>query len=73
MANIIKQAPKIIPRIKPVTPYEIYLQQAKAAFDGIRAGRQNLTYYPCQFGGLIGQLQVIDDVLALELIDFEVK
>lgn len=70
---IISQPPKIIPRLSPISPYEMYLQQVKGAFDAIRVGRVNLTYYPPQFGGLLGQNEVINEVIVLELTDFEVR
>lgn len=70
---IITQPPKIIPRITPITPYEVFMQQVKGTYDGIRVGRINLTYYPPQFGGIFGQTEIINDVVVLELTDFEVR
>lgn len=67
------QQEKIIPRLTPLTPYEIYLQQVKGAFDSIRARRANYTYYPPQLGGFFGQTEVMDDTIVLELIDFEIS
>lgn len=69
---IIVQPPKIIPRLTAMSPYEIYLQQVKAAYDGIRSSRLNLSYYPAQFGGIFGQRDVINEVVVLELTDFQV-
>ena len=56
----------------PISPYEIYLQQVKGTYDGIRAGRLNLTYYAPQFGGLFGQTEVMNEAVVLELTDFQV-
>jgi hypothetical protein len=69
---IITQPPRIIPRLAPMSPYEVFLQQVKGAYDGIRAGRIDMTYYPSQFGGLFGQQQVLGEVVVLEVTDFEV-
>lgn len=69
---IVTQAPRIIPRLTPVTPYEMFLQQVKGTYDAIRVGRADLSYYPPQFGGLFGQQEVINEVVVLELTDFEV-
>lgn len=69
---IITQPPRIVPRLTPMTPYEVYLQQVKGTYDAIRASKQDLTYYPAQLGGLIGQLEVIDEIMVLELADFKI-
>jgi hypothetical protein len=65
--------PKIIPKIVPVTPMEIYLLQIKGTFDNIRAERREMDYIPPQFGGPYGQLDVLNEVVTLEIIDFEVQ
>ena len=65
-------AQKIIPVLTPITPYELYLQQVKGLYDGIRYERQGITYTPPQFGGIFGQLETIDASVVLELIDFEI-
>lgn len=67
------QKEKIIPKLMPLTPYEIYLQQVKGAYDNIRALRINYTYYPPQLGGFFGQVEVMDDTIVLELTDFEIS
>jgi hypothetical protein len=67
-----QQPPKIVSRLAAITPYELYIQQVKGSYDAIRAGRDNSSYFPNQFGGLQGQLIVLDEVLVLDLIDFEV-
>lgn len=69
---IVTQPPKIIPKLASMSPYEIYLQQVKATYDGIRAGRLSLSYYPAQFGGIFGQSDIINEAVVLELTDFEV-
>lgn len=63
---------KMIPRLVPMTPYEIYLQQVKATYDNIRYTRRGIAYTPAQFGGIFGQLEVMDDVIALQLVEFEI-
>lgn len=65
--------PKIIPKLVPLSPYEIYLQQVKGVFDSIRYSRVEMTYYPPQLGGFFGQKEVASENLVLELTDFEIK
>lgn len=69
---IITQPPRIIPKLTPISPFEMYVQQVKGIYDGIRAGRLNLTYYPPQFGGFYGQTAVLNEAVVLELTDFQV-
>lgn len=64
---------KIIPKILPMTPYEVYLQRVNATFDAIRKKRQGLAYTPAQFGGLFGQGTVANGGYVLEMTEFEVK
>lgn len=70
---IVSQPPKIIPKLTPISPYEIYLQQVKGVYDGIRAARLGLSYYPPQLGGIFGQTQVMGEIVVLELTDFQVN
>lgn len=69
---ITTRPPKIVPKLTPITPYELYIQQVKGTYDAIRAARRNITYYPNQFGGIQGQLIVLDEQFVLDLIEFEV-
>jgi hypothetical protein len=64
---------KIIPKILPMSPYEVYLQRVNATYDGIRKTRQGLTYTPAQFGGLFGQGAVANGGYVLELTEFEIS
>lgn len=69
---IVLAPPKLIPKLTPLTPYEIYLLQVKAAYDNIRTERRNISYIPPQLGGFSGQREVMDETVVLELTDFEV-
>lgn len=64
---------RIIPKLVPMTPYEVYLQRVNATFDRIRKTRQSLSYTPAQFGGLFGQSEVANTGIVLEITDFEVR
>lgn len=64
---------KILPKILPMSPYEVYLQRVNATFDSIRKKRQGLAYTPAQFGGLFGQDVVANGGYVLEITEFEVK
>lgn len=64
--------PKIISKLRPLTPYEMYLQQVRTTMDGIRLEEADVTYIPAQFGGLFGQREVINAAVVLDVIDFEV-
>jgi hypothetical protein len=63
---------RIVPKLVPITPYEIFLQQVKGTYDAIRSDRDGFTYTPPQMGGIFGQKDVIDECIVLELTDFEV-
>jgi hypothetical protein len=64
--------PKIIPRLTPITPYEIFLQQVKGTYDAVRYKRRSMDYIPAQMGGIFGQKEVIDSGLVLEITEFEI-
>lgn len=64
---------KIISRLTPMTPYELYMQRVASTFDAIRKSSRGYDYTPAQFGGIFGQRVVIDQNVVLELIEFEVK
>lgn len=64
--------PRIIPKLTPITPMELYLQQVKSVFDNIRYQTRGFEYVPAQMGGIFGQRQVLEETLVLELTDFEV-
>jgi hypothetical protein len=63
---------KIIPKLVAITPLEVYLLQVKGAFDSIRTERRDMDYIPPQFGGPFGQLEVLNEAVVLEIIDFEI-
>lgn len=74
MANIIKtNMNRIVPKLVPITPYELYLQQVKGTYDSIRSynADSSVTYIPPQFGGFMGQKEVLEQKVVLELTDFE--
>lgn len=64
---------KITPRLTPITPFEVYMQQVNSVYEGIRQKRQGLTYTPAQFGGIFGQQVAANIGTVLELTEFEVK
>lgn len=64
---------KILPKLLPMTPYEIYLQRVNATFDRMRKTRQGLDYIPAQFGGVFGQNVVANGGQVLEVTEFEVR
>lgn len=64
---------KIIPRLIPMTPYEVYLQRVNASYDSIRQVAKGMAYTPSQFGGIFGQEVVANTGMVLELTEFEVK
>jgi len=76
MPAIIKNnSDRIIPRFVAITPLELYLQQVKGTYDAIRVlnSGEDMTYIPPQMGGIMGQREVQDQQIVLELTDFEVK
>lgn len=73
MSKIVVHQERIIPKLVPVTPLEIFLQQIKGTFDAIRVERLDMTYYPPQLGGIFGQREVMAETLVLELTDFEIR
>lgn len=64
---------KIIPKLVPMSPYEMYTQRVKATYEGIRKTREGLSYTPAQFGGLFGQRDVANGAAVLELTDYEIS
>lgn len=71
-SNDAQNTTKVIPKLVEMTPYQVYLQQVRGAADNIRARVAGFDYLPPQFGGLSGQLQVMNEEVVLQLIDFEV-
>ena len=63
---------KFVPKFQAMSAYEIYMAQVSSTLEPIRAQMQGLSYLPPQLGGISGQLNVLQDVLVLQLIDFEV-
>jgi hypothetical protein len=64
---------KFLPKFSAMSAYQIYLAQVRSALEPIRATAKGQSYLPPQLGGLTGQLQVLNNVLVLQLIDFEVN
>jgi xanthine dehydrogenase molybdopterin-binding subunit B len=64
---------KIIPKILPMSPYEVYLQRVVTTYEGIRKRREGLAYTPAQFGGLFDQETVANAGAVLEITEFEIK
>lgn len=64
---------RIVPRLTPISPYELYVQRVNATYNGLRKQQQGYAYTPLQFGGLFGQQAISQAGLVLELTDFEVK
>ena len=64
-------ATKIINRLKPITPMELYLQQEKSTYDSIRYERKSLSYIPSQFAGIFGQTSIAENGVVLEIVEFE--
>ena len=60
----------IAPRMAMMSPYQLYLEQIKGVSDSLRAASATLSYIPPQFGGLKGQLAVINDQAVLQMVDF---
>lgn len=63
---------RIIPKLKPMTPTEMYFQRVNATFDSVRQKARGLDYTPAQFGGLFGQQVVANTGLVMEITDFKV-
>jgi hypothetical protein len=69
-----KKSPvKFLPKLTTMSPYEVYLNQVKSAIDPIRFKSMGMEYLPPQLGGLSGQRKVIDSVMVLQTIDFQVN
>lgn len=64
---------KIIPKLKPITPLELYLQQVSSTYQNIRFIRQGMSYIPPQFGGIFGQGIISGECAVLEVTEFESK
>lgn len=64
---------KIIPRLVPITPYEVYLQRVNSTYDNLRQTAKGMNYTPSQFGGIFGQNVASNSGMVLELTEFEIK
>lgn len=64
---------KIIPRLLPVTPKEMYLQLVNSTYDSIRQVNNGYEYVPSQFGGIFGQEVILKEGLVMEITTFEVR
>lgn len=65
---------KLVSTFTAMTPYQVYVNQIRSAIEPIRAAAKGFTdYIPPQLGGIEGQREVIEGVVILQLVDFEVK
>lgn len=64
---------KIIAKLTPMTPQEVYLQRVHSTYDSIRKQANGYDYTPAQFGGIFGQQVLNTSSHVLELTEFEVK
>ena len=64
---------KISPQYKVMTPKEMYQQVINGSYDQIRQEALGLSYIPAQFGGIFGQVTILEKGLVMEVTDFEVK
>ena len=63
---------KILPKLLPITPNEIYLQLVTGTTENIRQSNRGLDYIPAQYGGIFGQQTIIEEGLVMEVTTFEV-
>ena len=64
---------KIIPKLLPITPNEVYKQLVSGTFENIRQTNKGLSYIPAQFGGIFGQQIILGQGLVMEVTEFEVS
>lgn len=64
---------KLLPKLVAMTPYEIYLNQVKSSIESIRFTKTDMSYFPPQLGGLVGQRSIITEEAVLEMISFEIQ
>ena len=65
-------ATKIIPKLIPITPRELYFQLVNRTYDTIRYTNMGVAYTPAQYGGTFGQKVILDQSMIMEVTDFEV-
>lgn len=63
----------LLPRTLPVTPLNLYLELVKGTTESARAKALGQTYLPAQFGGILGQSQILGDQACIQAIDFSVS
>jgi hypothetical protein len=63
---------KIIPKLFPITPMEIYVRQVQATYDAIRQSNLDKDYIPSQFGGIFGQGVISNSGYVLEVTEFDI-
>lgn len=64
---------KFLPRLVPMSSYEVYVNQVKSSLEAIRFKAKDMEYLPPQLGGLTGQRQILNKSAVIETIDFEVN
>ena len=64
---------KILPKLLPITPTEMYLQVVNSTYDSMRAANTGISYIPSQFGGIFGQEVILGQGVVMEVTSFEVR
>lgn len=64
---------KIIPKLIPITPRELYFQIVSGTYDKMRFTNSGMEYTPAQFGGIFGQKVILDQSTVMEVTNFEVN
>lgn len=69
---IINPIQRVRPKLTPITPMELFIQQVNGNMEAIRYDRRGMDYIPAQMGGIFGQYSVFDEEVIIQLTDFEV-
>ncbi len=64
---------KFLPKMVPMTPAQVYLNQVSGAIETLRTARDGQSYIPAQLGGISGQRKVLQEAVVLQLTTFEIK
>lgn len=60
-------------RTVAITPYELYSQLVSSCTNNMRATALGYTFYPAQFGGILGQGAALRENCCLQVVDFSVS
>jgi hypothetical protein len=66
------QQPRILNKLVPMTPLELFKTQVRNNYEMMRYTAKNMSYTPMQFGGLAGQRILLQEPSVMEVIEFEV-